>query len=191
MRILELREKFNTSLNKNEIQACIESALYAAGRPLSLKELALAARITSKRKALKIVRNLANIVNSTLRALEIVELKDQKFAMQLKQQYISIAKRFSTKPLIPLSILKTLSYVAYFQPISRLNLVKQRGTHAYSHLKTLEKLGFISGEPSSRTKIYRTTSAFSEYFGLSKEHEILKKQLSKIDLQKKEIIFKG
>ncbi|MCP8309986.1 MAG: SMC-Scp complex subunit ScpB [Candidatus Methylarchaceae archaeon HK01B] len=191
MKISKSREKSNTSLDDGEIQARIESALYAAGRPLSPKEMTSAARITSKRRIIRVARNLARIVNSTLNAIEIVELEDRRFAMQLRQKYNPIAKRFSMKPLIPPSILKTLSYVAYFQPISRSNLVERRGKHAYSHLKTLEKLGFISGKPSGRTKVYRTTLAFSEYFGLSSDVEVMKKQLFKIGLQRKERASKG
>ncbi|MCP8315617.1 MAG: SMC-Scp complex subunit ScpB, partial [archaeon] len=170
------RERFITSLDESEIQARIEAALYAAGRPLSPKELASAAGITSKRRAMRAVRDLARILNSNLRAIEIVELADRKFAMQLRKQYNVIAKRFSTKPLIPPSMLKTLSYVAYFQPISRLDLAEKRGKQAYQHLKTLEEMGFISGEPFGRTRVYRTTPAFSEYFGLSSDLETMKRQ---------------
>ena len=180
MLISKLKEKFNTLMIESEIQARIEAALYASGRPLSPEELALAGRITSKRLAVKITRNLAKIVNSTLRALEIVELEDNRFVMQLRNQFLPIAKKFSIKPLLPDSMLKTLSYVAYFQPISRIKIAEQRGNHVYKHLKTLEKLGFISGESSQRTKIYRTTISFSDYFGLSKNPKIMKDQLKKM-----------
>jgi segregation and condensation protein B len=176
------RERFTTPLDESEIKARIEAALYAAGRPLSPKELASAAGITSKRRAVRAVRDLARILNSSLRAIEIVELADRKFAMQLKKQYNIIAKRFSTKPLIPPSVLKTLSYIAYFQPISSLSLAEKRGKQAYKHLKILDEIGFISGEPSGRTKVYKTTPAFSEYFGLSDDPEIMKKQLLKQSL---------
>ncbi len=176
------RERFATLLDESEIKARIEAALYAAGRPLSPKELASAAGITSKRRAVRAARDLARVLNSSLRAIEIVELADRKFAMQLKKQYNIIAKRFSTKPLIPPSVLKTLSYIAYFQPISSLSLVEKRGKQAYKHLKILDEMGFISGEPSGRTKVYKTTPAFSEYFGLSDDLETMKKQLLKQSL---------
>lgn len=178
------REKIVIPPDETEIKARIEAALYAAGRPLSSNELASAAGITSKRKAVKVARDLARIFNSTLRALEIVELADQKFVMQLKKQYNTIAKKFSTKPLIPPSVIKTLSYIAYFQPISSLDIVMRRGRQAYQHLKVLEDIGFISGEPSGRTRIYRTTPTFSEYFGLSNDLETMKKQLLKQSLRK-------
>jgi segregation and condensation protein B len=178
------RERFIVPLDESEIQARIEAALYAAGRPLSPKELALAAGITSKRRAVRAARDLARIFNSNSRALEVVELADQKFVMQLKKQYNIIAKKFSTKPLMPPSVIKTLSYIAYFQPISSLDLAEKRGKQVYQHLKALEEIGFISGEPSGRTRIYRTTPAFSEYFGLSGDLETMKRQLLKQSLGK-------
>lgn len=146
--------------------------------------MASAAGIASKRRAVKVARNVAKNLESNLMAIEIVELSDQRFVMQLKEKYNTIAKRFSMKPLLPTSTLKTLSYIAYFQPISSLELAERRGKHVYQHLRTLEEIGFISGEPSGRTKVYRTTLAFSEYFGLSNDLEIMKRQLDKMGLRR-------
>ncbi|MDW8044876.1 MAG: SMC-Scp complex subunit ScpB [Nitrososphaerota archaeon] len=171
-----------TEDNDKEIQARIEAALYASGRPLSPDELAKAGGIRSKRKAVNIARSLAKLINSTLSSIEIIELQDHKFVMQLKPEYNKIAKRFSTKPLLPYSVLKTLSYIAYFQPISSQELVSQRGSQVYHHLKLLEDLGFIVGERSGRTYIYKTTAAFSDYFGLSRDLNTLKQQLAKAKL---------
>jgi segregation and condensation protein B len=165
--------------DENEIQAKIEAALYAAGRPLSIKELCSASGINSKRKNITITRSLAKIINSSLMAIEIVESSDQKFSLQLKGRYERIARRFSTRPLISHSILKTLSHIVYLQPISGTELVLRRGTHVYKHLKYLEDLGFISRKKSGRTRIYKTTSNFSDYFGLSGDFNIMKKQLTK------------
>lgn len=171
-------------MDEKEIKARIEAALYASGRPLSPEELAKAAGIKSKRKAINITRSLANLINSTLSSIEIVELHDHKFVMQLKPEFNKIAKKFSTKPLLPPAILKTLSYIAYFQPISSQDLVAQRGSQVYHHLKLLEDLGFIIGERSGRTYIYKTTAAFSDYFGLSRDLNILKQQLARIKFGK-------
>ena len=92
----------------------------------------------------------------SLKAIEIVESLDQKFSLQLKGRYERIARKFSTRPLISHSILKTLSHIVYLQPISGTELVLRRGTHVYKHLKYLEDLGFISRKKSGRTRIYKT-----------------------------------
>ena len=165
------------------MQARIEAALYAAGRPLSPEELTKAAGVTSKRKALSAVRLLSLNVNRTLRAVEISELTEHRFVMQLKPEYSGIARKFSARPLLNTGALKTLSHIIFFQPITAPELARRRGPAAYQHVKELEAVGFVRGEPAGRTKIYRTTTAFSEYFGLSKDPTALKEQLSSVRVQ--------
>ena len=55
--------------------------------------------------------------------------------------------------------------------------VVQRSTTAYQHLKELEEVGFVVSERQGRSKVYRTTGRFSEYFGLSREVALMKRQL--------------
>jgi segregation and condensation protein B len=160
-----------------EAKSRIEAALYVSGRPLTPEELARAASIQSKRKAIKLALELMREMNSNTRAIHIVQYPENRFAMQLKSEYAGVARHYSLKPLLPQSALKTLSYIAYFQPVSALGLAEKRGPQAYQHLRTLEQLGFVSGEPSGRTRIYTTTPTFAEYFGLSANPETMKKQL--------------
>jgi segregation and condensation protein B len=160
-----------------EAKARIEAALYISGRPLTAEELAKAAGFTSKRKAITIARSLMQLYNLPEHAVQIVEYSGNRFAMQLKPQHAKIAKRFSMKPLLSQSTLKTLSYIAFYQPITSQDLAEKRGPQVYQHIKQLEQMGFIEGEPSGKTKVYRTTPTFSEYFGLSSDVEQLKKEL--------------
>jgi segregation and condensation protein B len=165
-------------VSDEEIRARIESALYAYGRPLEIAELAKAARISSKRKTIKIVRDILKSINENMVALEISELPGQKFAMQLKPQYTKVARRFSLRPLMTKSVLNTLTHVAYLQPITSTDLAARRGSQVYSHLKELRELGFVESQRSGRSSIYRTSSSFSDYFGLSKEPIKIKQRLS-------------
>ncbi len=168
------------SLSDDEIGARVEAALYAAGRPLSLEDLVKASGISSKRRVVRIARSLAHAVKSNLRAIQVLELDGQRFVMQLKPEYNPIAKRFAIKPLLPTSVLKTLSYVVYFQPISAKEVAIRRGPQAYGHLRTLEEFGFVYAERNARARIYRTTPRFSEYFGLSSDPQVMKQQLEKL-----------
>jgi segregation and condensation protein B len=171
--------------NLETYTARIEAALYASGRPLDPEQLARAAGITSQRKAVAIARDIATKVKSAFRAIEVVEYPGPRFAMQLKPEFTQLARRFATRPLLSKSALRTLSYIAYFQPIKASDLVLKRSTNVYSHLRELESVGFIIGERQGRTKIYRTTERFAEYFGLSTDIATMKKQLEgrKLDLR--------
>ena len=166
-----------------EAKARVEAALYVSGRPLTADELAKAAGFTSKRKAILLARALMQFYNTPEHAIQIVEYSGNRFAMQLKPQYSKVAKRFSMKPLLSQSTLKTLTYIAFFQPITSQELAEKRGPQVYQHIKQLEQMGFIEGEPCEKTKIYRTTPTFAEYFGLSPDPEQLKKELQSRSLQ--------
>ena len=102
-------------LPEDEIAARIEAALYSAGRPLSLDELIRASGTNSKEKTHRVVNDLAKKANSTFRAIEIVQLEDGKFVLQLRPQYTPLVRKFAQHPLLPSGALKTLSYIAYEQ----------------------------------------------------------------------------
>ena len=157
--------------------ARVEAALYASGRPLDADEIARVAETTSQRKAVAIAREIAKSVNGSMQAVEVVEYPGPKFAMQLKSQYTQVARRFATRPLLSKAALRTLSFIAFFQPISSSDLVLRRSSTVYQHLRELEEVGFVLGEKQGRSRVYTTTLRFAEYFGLSSDVPTMKKQL--------------
>jgi segregation and condensation protein B len=161
----------------SDVLAKVEAALYASGRPLSLEEISRVAGTASERKATAIAREVARAVNGSMQAVEVVEYAGPKFAMQLKAQYIQTARKFATRPLLTRAALRTLSFIAFFQPISAAELVMRRSSTVYQHLKELEEVGFVVGERQGRSKNYRTTPRFADYFGLSTDITTMKRQL--------------
>jgi segregation and condensation protein B len=166
-------------VSDEEIRARIEAALYSSGRALDAELLAKAAGISSKKRAMDEAKAIQSRMKSMLSAVEVVEYPGQRFAMQLKAEYTNVARKFATKPLLSKAALRTLSFIAYFQPISSADLALRRGSQAYDHLKDLEEVGFLAWERKGRSKLYRTTIEFSEYFGLSVDAQTLKHQLER------------
>ena len=162
-----------------EIRARIEAALYSSGRALDAEQLARAAGISSKKRAMDEAKAIQSRMKSMLSAIEVAEYPGQRFAMQLKAEYTHVARKFATKPLLSKAALRTLSFIAYFQPISSADLALRRGSQAYDHVKDLEEVGFLAWERKGRSKLYRTTMEFSEYFGLSVDPQTLKHQLER------------
>lgn len=146
--------------------ARLEVALYASGRPLSIEEIQSAIGTDSRSKALRIARMLAERVNSTFHALEIVESPSGSFVLQTKPLYYNIVRRFSSRPLLSKAALRTLACIAYMQPINTKRLVEVRGSQVYEHIRELKDQGFISYRVEGRSKVYYTTAKFAEYFGL-------------------------
>jgi len=160
--------------------ALIEAALYVAGKPLELKTLGLIVGLKSEEKVRELGRLLMEKYGSDGSALEVLELSDGRFVMQLKPQYVAEVKRLATRQLLTPGPMKTLSFIAYRQPITQSYLAKVRGNLAYSHVKQLRENGLIAEERMGRTKVLRTTPNFSDYFNLSHETPALKKQLEHI-----------
>jgi segregation and condensation protein B len=158
-----LREYFP----EDEVAARIEAALYSAGRPLSLDELIKASGTNSKDKTVRIVNDLIKKTKSTFKAIEITPLEDGTYVFQLKPAYTPLIRKFAQHPLVPSAALKTLSYIAYEQPVTSKRLVQIRGSQVYSHIKELEQLQFIEHENLGRLKVYRTTKKFQDYFGIT------------------------
>ena len=163
--------------SNDEAIARIEAALYSAGRPLKIEDLIKASGTESRPKTFEILNELMKKTKSAFKALEIVILPDGSYVFQLKPEYSSTIKRYASKPILPNATLKTLSYIAYMQPISSKQLVETRGSGVYEHLKELRQLDFITHQNVGRLKIYNTTEKFQKYFGIQGDVENLKQRL--------------
>jgi segregation and condensation protein B len=165
--------------DEGEATARIEAALYSAGRPLSIEELIKASGTESRTKTLNLLNNIMKRAKSSFKAIEIATLPDDSYVFQLKPEYSATIRRYASKPILQKATLKTLSYIAYMQPISSKQLVETRGTGVYSHLKELRQLDYIQHENVGRLRIYNTTTKFKKYFGIEGDADLLKQKLFK------------
>jgi len=163
--------------NTTEATARIEAALYSAGRPLRIEDIIRASGTESRTKTLDLLETIMKKTRTAFKALEIVILPDGTYVMQLKPEYSSTVKRYASKPVLPNATLKTLSYIAYMQPIASKQLVETRGSGVYAHLKELRQLDYITHQNVGRLKIYTTTEKFQKYFGIKGDVEDLKSRL--------------
>jgi len=163
--------------NPKESTARIEAALYSAGRPLRIEDIIRASGTESKIKTLELLNEIIKKTKNAFIALEIAILPDGSYVMQLKPEYSSTVKRYASKPVLPNATLKTLSYIAYAQPIASKQLVETRGSGVYAHLKELRQLDYITHQNVGRLKIYTTTEKFQKYFGIQGDVEDLKSRL--------------
>jgi segregation and condensation protein B len=160
--------------------ALVEAALYVAGRPLTLNDLCAVLGSRSKKKAKAFITLLIQGYAARNTALEILELKDERYVLQLKADFTPLVKKFVNRPLLSSGPLKTLSYIAYRQPISQKRVIDVRGQHAYGHVKLLKEMGLIAAERNGRSISLKTTDYFADYFGLTQDTATMKKDLKRI-----------
>ena len=166
-------------LNEDQIAARLESALYSAGRPLTIEELIKAAGTESRQKTLAVLDSIIKKMKNTFKAIEIVTLPDGSYVFQLKPEYSSSVRKYASKPLLSRATQKTLSYIALEQPISSKQLLEVRGSGVYGQLKELRQLNFIEHQSVGRLRIYSTTEKFQKYFGIEGDVNALKQKLFK------------
>ncbi|HJW19088.1 MAG TPA: SMC-Scp complex subunit ScpB [Candidatus Nitrosotalea sp.] len=164
-------------IEDDDAMARLEAALYSAGRPLTIEELIKASGTESRTKTLAIMTNLVKKTKAVFKAIEVASLPDGSYVFQLKPEFNTVIRKYASKPLLPTATLKTLSYIAYMQPVSSKRLVEVRGSGVYMHLKLLQQLDYIEHQNVGRLKIYNTTEKFQKYFGIQGDKDLLKQKL--------------
>ena len=165
--------------NEDQVAARLESALYSAGRPLTVEELIKASGTESRQKTLDVLDSIIKKMKSAFKAIEIVSLPDSSYVFQIKPEYSSSVRKYASKPLLSRATQKTLSYIALEQPISSKQLLEVRGSGVYAQLKELRQLNFIEHQSVGRLRIYSTTEKFQKYFGIEGDVTALKQKLFK------------
>jgi segregation and condensation protein B len=160
--------------------AKLESILYASGRSLSLTSLCTYLRLDSEKKVSNLINSLSEKYEEDGSALEVRKIPNNRAVLQLKAEYSKQARRFSMKPVLTEGPLKTLSFVAYHQPVLQKEVAEARGSHAYKHLRMLEDMELITKEKKGRNIIIRTSPDFAEYLGLSRNRSRMKRQLQRM-----------
>jgi segregation and condensation protein B len=110
---------------------------------------------------------LIDKTKSLFKAIEIARLDDGNYVLQVKSNYTPLVRKFAQRPIISSGALRTLSYIAYEQPLDSRRLLQIRGSQVYDHIRDLLQVGFVEFEKVGRIKIYRTTKKFQIYFGIS------------------------
>ncbi|HYB68857.1 MAG TPA: SMC-Scp complex subunit ScpB, partial [Candidatus Acidoferrales bacterium] len=108
----EESEKPNQARTNDDL-SMVEAALYVAGRPLDLNDLCSVLKTRSKNRARRTTKALMQQYACRNTALEILELKDERYVLQIKADFTPHVKKFVNRPLLSLGPLKTLSYIAY------------------------------------------------------------------------------
>lgn len=178
-RVKEAARESEDEKMKREL-VMLEAALYVAGRPLNLKTLGYVIGTRSKKRVRQLATMLMKGYKRRDSALEVLELEDHRFVLQLKTEYSSKVRRLAARPLLTDGPLRTLAYIAYRQPVMQKQVTDARGTHAYRHIKRLAEMGLVDREKRGRNTVLKASEYFADYFGLSHNLKAMKGQLKRI-----------
>ncbi len=177
----------------NKIKAIIEAILFAAGRPVSQKELVLSLEI-SEEDIENMIGKMQEEYQQEARGIEIIKI-DNHYQLGTKKDlydfiYPILDKR--NKPNLSNAALETLAIIAYNPKISRAEIEAIRGVSADACVYKLLEYGLIEeggkidlpGKPMS----YQTTNDFLRMFGYASLEDLPELPRYKLDENKQIVI---
>ncbi|HXR47913.1 MAG TPA: SMC-Scp complex subunit ScpB [Candidatus Limnocylindrales bacterium] len=191
-----------------ELKFILESLLFSAQKPLSVKELRdVFAAAAEAEDADATAKSLAKIRDSELiAALEQLAQEHETAARSYRLACVAGAWQFVSQPeyapwlkaLVGQKIrpprlsqpaLETLAIIAYRQPITRAEVEQIRGVNVDAVMQTIMERGLVDvagrAEAVGRPPTYGTTALFLEYFGLRSLRDLpAADELRKIVVQK-------
>lgn len=144
----------------------VESVLFSASKPVSISEINQATNLS--RNQIKTTLNELiedyNVTRKKETSMEVIKAGD-KYTMQVKKQYVDMSV-FISKPEIESKLLKTLTLIAFHQPVKQSNLRRMIGEKVYEHVDELVELKLVHTKKHGSTELLTTTKLFPEYFGI-------------------------
>ncbi|PWH13380.1 MAG: SMC-Scp complex subunit ScpB [Ardenticatenia bacterium] len=151
------------------LSALVESLLFAAGAPVSLRQLAeaLDCSLSEVETAVQALQEACRTRGVQVqRHGELLQLVTAPAAASYVERLLGLSGGTGLSP----AALETLAIIAYKQPITRPEIEAIRGVNSDSVLRTLLSKGLIQEvgrlETVGRPILFGTTFEFLQYFGL-------------------------
>lgn len=157
------------------LRGAVEAALFAAGGPISLPDLAQVVGSPTEEVA-DCLTVLRVEYKSREGGLEIVRHAGGLWVLQVPKQYTHLVTRL-VPPDLETPLMRTLSVIALLQPVTQAKVVDRRGQGAYNHVTELVKRGFVLKEPEGNSFLLRTTPEFARRFRLKDDPEAIRTAL--------------
>ena len=157
--------------------AIIEGLLFLSGdEGVSILDVSEILEI-SEAESKALIENLIKIKESPNSGMKI-EYLGEKYKLTTKEEHSEIYKKLIVleDPKLSDSALETLAIIAYNEPITRVLIDEIRGVSSAYIVRKLLIKGLIDEDGRSdspgRPMLYKTSSKFLDYFGLSSKDEL-------------------
>lgn len=158
--------------DKTDSKKLAEAALFMSTEPLSITQLSRVMDSSELGEAMDLMKELHEEFNSRHSSLEIVKTDDGCYRMQVRKEFLPSVKDFAANTDLSKALMRTLSLIAFKQPITQSVVAKARGNKAYAHIDELEESGFIKKVRKGHTFTLETTRKFDTYFQLPEKEPL-------------------
>jgi len=150
------------------LKSTIQSILFIAGRPVSLKELVHA---TGQNRG-DVQKALNELIEEHRDTGFVILRQNENYLMSSNPESSEVVKEFLNLELrekLTDAAIETLAIIAYKQPASRAEIEAIRGVNSQYTIRLLMMRGLIEktiSKKDSRISLYQTTHEFLQYLGI-------------------------
>ena len=164
-------------MDKKEMEAAVESILFASGEPVNIERICVALAI-DRLTAERILRGLMDYYAYERRGMRLLKIEDCWQLCSAPDYAEAIRRAFEIRKPAKLSqpALEVLTIIAYYQPVTRAYVDQIRGVDSSYTMSLLIDRGMIEEcgrlQVPGRPRQYRTTKQFLRSFHLSSLDEL-------------------
>ena len=144
-------------------KGAVEAALFSSAEKIGVSEIAERTGLPEE-KIRSALRDLRREYDDRESAIMIAKIGNE-YKMMLRTEYTEYSGKFAKAEMTG-GMMRTLSTIAYNQPVLQSELFKTRGPRVYDDVRALIEMDMVSGKRSGQTLELTTTKKFSEYFGI-------------------------
>ena len=164
-------------MDKKEMEAAVESILFASGEPVNIERICVALAI-DRLTAERILQGLMDYYAYERRGMRLLKIEDCWQLCSAPDYVEAIRRAFEIRKPAKLSqpALEVLTIIAYYQPVTRAYVDQIRGVDSSYTMSLLIDRGMIEEcgrlQVPGRPRQYRTTKQFLRSFHLSSLDEL-------------------
>ena len=164
-------------MDKKEMEAAVESILFASGEPVNIERICVALAI-DRPTAERILQGLMDYYAYERRGMRLLKIEDCWQLCSAPDYAEAIRRAFEIRKPAKLSqpALEVLTIIAYYQPVTRAYVDQIRGVDSSYTMSLLIDRGMIEEcgrlQVPGRPRQYRTTKQFLRSFHLSSLDEL-------------------
>ena len=164
-------------MDKKEMEAAVESILFASGEPVNIERICVALAI-DRLTAERILQGLMDYYAYERRGMRLLKIEDCWQLCSAPDYAEAIRRAFEIREPAKLSqpALEVLTIIAYYQPVTRAYVDQIRGVDSSYTMSLLIDRGMIEEcgrlQVPGRPRQYRTTKQFLRSFHLSSLDEL-------------------
>ena len=165
------------NMDKKEMEAAVESILFASGEPVNIERICVALAI-DRPTAERILQGLMDYYAYERRGIRLLKIEDCWQLCSAPDYAEAIRRAFEIRKPAKLSqpALEVLTIIAYYQPVTRAYVDQIRGVDSSYTMSLLIDRGMIEEcgrlQVPGRPRQYRTTKQFLRSFHLSSLDEL-------------------